>query len=99
MCMLALFSANARAAGDETVGDTFPVSVTQQGVYASDEGTADSGPVSPSDDGRYIAFESNSTNLGEQGPSGTIEAYVKDLHTGEVKLTSRANGASGEPAG
>lgn len=99
MLMLALFAANARAAGDETVGDTFPVSVTQQGVYANDEGTADYGPVSISDDGRYIAFESNSTNLGEQGPSGTIEAYVKDLHTGEVKLTSRANGASGEPAG
>lgn len=99
MFALALFAASARAAGDETIGDTFPVSVTQQGVYANDEGTVDYGPVSIADDGRYIAFESNSTNLGEQGPSGTIEAYVKDLHTGEVKLVSRANGSNGEPAG
>lgn len=99
MLVLALFAANARAASDETIGDTFPVSVTQQGVYANDEGTANYGPVSISDDGRYIAFESNSTNLGEQGPLGTIEAYVKDLHTGEVKLVSRANGTTGEPAG
>ncbi len=99
MLVLALFAANARAASDETIDDTFPVSVTQQGVYANDEGTADYGPVSISDDGRYVAFESNSTNLGEQGPTGTIEAYVKDLHTGEVKLVSRANGTTGEPAG
>jgi Tol biopolymer transport system component len=99
MLVLALFAANARAASDETVSDTFPVSVTQQGVYANNEGTTDYGPVSISGDGRYIAFESNSTNLGEQGPTGTVEAYVKDLHTGEVKLVSRANGASGEPVG
>jgi hypothetical protein len=99
MLVLALFATNARAASDETIGDTFPASVTQQGAYANDEGTADYGPVSISGDGRYVAFESNSTNLGEQGPIGTIEAYVKDLHTGEVKLVSRANGTTGEPAG
>jgi Collagen triple helix repeat (20 copies) len=99
MLVLALFAANARAASDETVNDTFPISVTSQGAYANDEGTADYGPVSISGDGRYVAFESNSTNLGAQGPAGTIEAYVKDLHTGEVKLVSRANGSSGEPAG
>ncbi len=98
MLVLALFAANARAASDETIGDTFPVSVTQQGVYANDEGTADYGPVSISGDGRYIAFESNSNNLGQQGPAATIEAYVKDLHTGEVELVSRANGTNGEPA-
>ena len=49
MLVLALFVANARAASDETIGDTFPVSVTQQGVYANDEGTADYGPVSISE--------------------------------------------------
>jgi hypothetical protein len=98
MLVWTLFAANAHAAGDETVGDTFPVSVTQQGVYANDEGTVDYGPVSISGNGRYVAFESNSINLGEQGPAGTIEAYVKDLHTGEVKLVSRANGTTGEPA-
>jgi hypothetical protein len=99
MLVLALFAANAGAASDETIGDTFPVSVTSQGTYANDAGTADYGPVSISGDGRYIAFESDSTNLGEQGPSGTIEGYVKDLNTGEVKLVSRANGADGEAAG
>jgi hypothetical protein len=99
MLVLALFAVNARASSDETIGDTFPASVTQQGTYANDEGTVDYGPVSISGDGRYIAFESNSTNLDEQGPAGTIEAYAKDLHTGEVKLVSRANGSTGEPAG
>ncbi len=99
MLVLAIFAANARAASDETVGDTFAVSVTSQGAYANDEGTADYGPVSISGDGRYVAFESNSTNLGEQGPAGMIEAYVKDLHTGEVKLVSRANGSTDEAAG
>jgi len=99
MLLWALLAANAYAAGDETSGDTFPVSVTQQDVYANDEGTVDYGPVSISDDGRYVAFESSSTNLGEQGPTNTVEAYVKDLRTGEVKLVSRANGTTGEPAG
>jgi Tol biopolymer transport system component len=99
MLVLALGVANACAASDETVNDTFPVSVTSQGTYANDEGAAGYGPVSISGDGRYVAFESNSTNLGEQGPAGTIEAYVKDLHTGVVKLVSRASGSSGEPAG
>jgi hypothetical protein len=99
MLVLALFATNARAVSDETVGDTFPVSVTAQGAYANNEGTALYGPMSISGDGRYVAFESNSTNLGEQGPSGTIEAYVKDLHTGAVKLVSLANGTTGEPAG
>ncbi len=96
--VLAFFAASARAASDETTDDTFPVSITQQGAYANDGGTVDYGPVSISGNGRCIAFESNSTNLGEQGPVGAIEAYVKDLYTGEVKLVSRANGSSGEPA-
>ncbi len=95
----ALIATSARAASDEAVGDTFPLSVTANGTYANDEGTADYGPVSIADDGRYIAFESNSTNLGEHGPAGAIEAYVKDLHTGEVRLVSRANGSTGEPVG
>ncbi len=98
LLVLALFAASAGAASDETIGDTFPVSVTANGTYANDEGTADYGPVSIADDGRYVAFESNSTNLGEHGPADTIEAYVKDLHAGEVKLVSRADGLNGEPA-
>jgi Tol biopolymer transport system component len=96
---LVLSSASAGAASEETVGDTFPVSVTPQGVYANDEGTTVYGPVSISDDGRYVAFQSTSTNLGVQGPSGAIEGYVKDLHSGEVELVSRADGVHGQPAG
>ena len=62
-------------------------------------GTASSGGApSISADGRYVAFISDAQNLGEHGPAGVQEAYVKDLHTGEVKLVSRANGLDGEPA-
>jgi len=99
MLALAVFAQSVEAASDETVGDTFPVSVTLQGLYANGEGTAVYGPVSISGDGRYVAFDSNATNLGGEGPLGATEAFVKDLHTGEVQLVSRANGASGEPAG
>ncbi len=90
-----LFAAGARAASDETIDDTFPASVTQTGAYAN-EGTGETPSISA--DGRYVAFESDATNLGEQGPPGVYEAYVKDLDTGEVKLVSRANGPDGEPA-
>ncbi|HEY5194846.1 MAG TPA: hypothetical protein VIJ39_13390 [Solirubrobacteraceae bacterium] len=98
MLALAVFAQSAGAASDETVGDMFPVSVTPRSVYANGEGTVFYGPVSISDDGRYVAFESSATKLGGEGPSGVTEAFVKDLHTGEVQLVSRANGASGEPA-
>ncbi|HEV3323699.1 MAG TPA: choice-of-anchor D domain-containing protein [Solirubrobacteraceae bacterium] len=93
--LLTLFAAGARAASDETIDDTFPASVTQAGVYAN-EGTGETPSISA--DGRYVAFESDATNLGEHGPPGVNEAYVKDLHTGEVTLVSRANGVDGEPA-
>ena len=95
---LALFTLSAQAASDETIDDTFPASVTPAGVYANEE--AGETP-SISADGRYVAFESDATNLDEEGPPappGVNEAYVKDLHTGEVKLVSRANGVDGEPA-
>jgi hypothetical protein len=87
--------ASAKAASHETVDDTFPASVTQAGVYAN-ENTGETPSISA--DGRYVAFESDAINLGEQGPPGVYEAYVKDLDTGEVKLVSRANGPDGEPA-
>jgi Tol biopolymer transport system component len=97
MLLLVLFAASARAASDETIGDTFPVSVTPGGVYANGEGVV-YGPLSIADDGRYVAFEGSATNLGEQGSAGAIEGYIKDLHTGAVKLISRADGPSGAPA-
>jgi Tol biopolymer transport system component len=95
--MLAI-SAGARAASDETIDDTFPASVTETGEYAN-ENTGETPSISA--DGRYVAFESDATNLGEKVPPvppGVYEAYVKDLHTGAVKLVSRANGVDGEPA-
>jgi Tol biopolymer transport system component len=95
---LVVFTVSARAASDETVGDTFPVSVTPEGEYANGEGAV-YGPLSIADDGRYVAFESAAANLGEQGPPGAVEGYVKDLRTGAVKLVSRADGLRGLPAG
>lgn len=90
-----LLCASALASSDETPGDTFPASVTASGGYAD---ASTSGTRSISADGRYVAFLSAAQNLGEHGPAGVQEAYVKDLHTGEVKLVSRANGIDGEPA-
>ncbi len=98
MLVSAIFAAGADAASDETIDDTFPVSVTQGGVYAN-ENTGETPSISA--DGRYVAFEADATNLDEEGPPappGVYEAYVKDLDTGEVKLASRANGPDGEPA-
>jgi hypothetical protein len=95
LALLAILSAGARAGSDETIDDTFPASITQAGVYAN-ENTGE--PPAISSDGRYVAFISDAQNLGEHGPAGVEEAYVKDLHTGEVKLVSRASGLDGVPA-
>jgi hypothetical protein len=98
MLVSAIFAAGADAASDETIDDTFPASVTQAGVYAN-ENTGETPSVSAN--GRYVAFESDATNLDEEGPpapQGVYEAYIKDLVTGEVRLVSRANGPDGEPA-
>jgi Tol biopolymer transport system component len=95
MLLLTLFATGARAASDETTGDTFPASITPAAEYA-DNGTGETPSISA--DGRYVAFQSNATNFGEHGPTGVNEAYVKDLDTGEVKLASRSSGVDGEPA-
>jgi Tol biopolymer transport system component len=98
MFMFALTCASATAASDETAEDTFPVSVTANGVYADMSTNQSLENPSITADGRYVAFRSAADNLGEQGPAGVNEAYVKDLDDGEVKLVSRANGVGGEPA-
>ncbi len=98
IALLGAFVTNA-AAGTETPGETFPASVTAGGEYANGEGTGEYTPVSISGDGRYVAFESAATNLGEQGPAGTVEGFVKDLSTGALTLVTRADGPAGEPAG
>jgi hypothetical protein len=85
----------ARAARGETIDETFPASVTAGGVYAN-ESTGETPSLSAN--GRYVAFENDATNLGEQGPLGVYEGYVKDLDSGEIKLVSRANGVGSEPA-
>jgi hypothetical protein len=97
--MLGLFSTSAGAASTEVPGETFPVSVTPAGEYANGEGSGEYTPVSLSDDGRYVAFESAATNLGEGGPAGASEGFVKDLSSGALKLVTRADGVDGEPAG
>jgi Tol biopolymer transport system component len=93
--VFALLCASALASSDETQGDTFGASITPSGDYA--DASAGEAP-SISANGRYVAFISDAQNLGGHGPAGVQEAYLKDLHTGEVKLVSRASGTGGEPA-
>jgi hypothetical protein len=92
-------TAPASAAAPEAPGETFPVSVTPSGEYANGEGTGAYTPVSISADGRYVAFQSAATNLGESGPAGSVEGFVKDLETGGLALVTRADGPVGAPAG
>jgi hypothetical protein len=94
MALLPILGGEARASVD-VLERTFAASVNQAGVYANED-TGETPSISAN--GRYVAFESDATNLGEQGPPGVYEAFVKDLDTGEIKLVSRANGVSGEPA-
>jgi WD40 repeat protein len=90
---------SAGAAAPETPGETFPASVTPAGEWANGEGIGEYTPVSISADGRYVAFQSASTNLGEAGPAGAAEGFVKDLSSGALALVTRADGVSGAPAG
>ncbi len=87
------------AAAPETPGTTFAASISAAGELAAGAGVAEYTPVGISADGRYVAFQSASRNLGEAGPAGAVEGFVKDLDSGEVRLVSRADGLVGEPAG
>lgn len=98
---LAAFSAlagNASAAAPETPSTTFAASTSATGELADGAGVVEYTPLGISADGRYVAFQSTSQNLGEAGPVGAVEGFVKDLDTGEVTLVSRADGVGGEPA-
>jgi hypothetical protein len=99
--VLALLAAApaALAAAPETAGETFAASVTPGGEFAGGEGTGVYTPISISADGRYVGFESAAANLGEAGPAGSVEGFVKDLATGALELVSRADGPAGAPAG
>lgn len=100
IAFLGAFASSALAASPETpLLTTFPASVTAEGAWANGEGSSEYTPVSISDDGRYVAFQSAADNLGEAGPIGVNEGFVKDLATGVVSLVSRADGESGEAAG
>jgi hypothetical protein len=88
----------AAAPATETPGTTFAVSASASGELAGGVGAVEYTPVGISADGRYVAFQSASQNLGEAGPVGAVEGFVKDLDTGEVELVSRAEGLAGEPA-
>jgi hypothetical protein len=96
--LLSLGAREARAAAPETPATTFAVSSSSAGVLADGVGAAEFTPVQISEDGRYVAFQSASQNLGEAGPVGANEGFVKDLATDEVELVSRADGPGGEPA-
>ena len=86
------------ASAPETPGTTFAVSASASGELADGFGVAEYTTLGISADGRYVAFQSASQNLGEAGPVGAVEGFVKDLDTGEVELVSRADGLAGEPA-
>ncbi|HTR75853.1 MAG TPA: hypothetical protein VMH33_11440 [Solirubrobacterales bacterium] len=86
------------AAAPEAAGETFAVSTNAAGEPAEGEGSGEYNPVSISEDGELVAFESEAANLGESGPAGAVEGYVKNLETGEVTLVTRADGVDGDPA-
>jgi Tol biopolymer transport system component len=88
----------AAAPAPEAPATTFAVSSSVAGELADGFGVAEYTPVGISADGRYVAFQSASQNLGEAGPVGAVEGFVKDLETGEVELVSRGDGVVGEPA-
>jgi hypothetical protein len=84
--------------GNTPVGSPAPASGTGAGGQVARNVPANAYEASSpsiSDDGRYVAFESFATNLvpGVSDSSGDI--YVRDLRTGDVKLVSRATGATG----
>lgn len=88
----------AAAPAPETPNATFAASSSAVGELADGAGAVEYTPVGISADGRYVAFQSAAQNLGEAGPAGAVEGFVKDLDTGEVRLVSRADGVGGEPA-
>ena len=90
--------AAAAAPAPETPATTFAASSSSAGQLAGGAGVAEYTTLGISADGRYVAFQSASQNLGEAGPAGAVEGFVKDLDTGEVELVSRSDGLAGEPA-
>jgi TolB protein len=99
LAVLLLAAGSAAAApAPETRATTFAASSSAAGELADGAGVAEYTPVGISADGRYVAFQSASQNLGEAGPVGAVEGFVKDLDTGAVELVSRADGLAGEPA-
>src|SRR4029077_18951912 len=88
----------AAAAAPETPATTLTASTAVTGELADGFGVAEYTPVGISADGRYVAFQSAAQNLGESGPAGAVEGFVKDLDTGAIELGSRAGGIGGEPA-
>jgi WD40-like Beta Propeller Repeat len=97
--LLLLGAQSAAAAAPETPGATFAVSTSASGQLADGAGVAEYTPVEISEDGRYVAFQSAARNLGEAGPPGVVEGFVKNLESGVVELVSRADGVDGEPVG
>jgi Tol biopolymer transport system component len=99
LLLLLCLGAQSAAAAPETPNLTFAASASAAGELADGVGLAEYTSVGISEDGRFVAFQSTSQNLGEAGPHGVTEGFVKDLETGAVELVSRADGVGGEPAG
>ena len=98
LLLLCLGAQSAAAAAPEAPDVTFAASAGAAGELADGVGVAEYTSVGISEDGRFVAFQSASQNLGEAGPPGVTEGFVKDLETGAVELVSRADGVGGEPA-
>lgn len=84
--------------GPNGPGKDQTILVSRASGAAGDKGNNGSVAPSISADGRYVAFESVATNLHPDKTDGIRDVFVRDLHTGEVVLVSRASGPDGSKA-
>lgn len=75
---------------DRLLGTTTLISVDNTGVKADDGGWL--GVVSA--DGRFVSFNSEATNLVPNDTNGTIDLFVRDLHTNQTTRVSVGTGAT-----
>lgn len=75
---------------DLVTGELFLASTSSDGVKANGDFFHGSGGASLSADGTLVAFASGATNLHRDDGDDVIDAYVKNLETGELSLISIA---------
>lgn len=102
--LLALIASTIFCAGAQAIpvgpGTTFGVSwldMEPGSIPGANSGSLGMGASSSpsSSDGRYVLFTSNSTNLAEGGNPNNINAFRKDMQTGDVVLVNRLDGVNG----